>query len=248
MRQKANLPTPKHMMQLTTWQVLCQVERRFHSQEPNCQTLSWDLGISPPSSNSLESCRIKSTLNIMLSYLNLIEPGLISTIQGSICLQCQLKFSLRFVKHWLTYNFNLCNYEILKQEIKIAQLVGTVSKSQYLWFDWIYGMCSQKFVMAEYQCISSSTFKAWMTDCRRLLEWSDQAILLMSLFLIGYEWGATLLLVIADLDMDWSLHLVMDTCCLAIGCSRRPVHSSQVWIFILKQTCQDLGSTWYYEL
>jgi hypothetical protein len=92
LRQKANMPTPKHMMQLTTWQVLCQVERRIYDRESNRQPLPWDLGISPPSSNNLGSCWTKNTLNIMLSYVNLTEPGLMSTIQGSICLQCQLKF------------------------------------------------------------------------------------------------------------------------------------------------------------
>ena len=32
---KANMPTPKHKRQLTSWQVLCQVERKFHNRESN---------------------------------------------------------------------------------------------------------------------------------------------------------------------------------------------------------------------
>ena len=40
------------MRQLTTWQVLCQVERRFRSRKSNRQPLPWDVGISPPSSNN----------------------------------------------------------------------------------------------------------------------------------------------------------------------------------------------------
>ena len=35
----------------------CQVERRYHSWDSNRQPLPWDLGISPPSSNSLGSSR-----------------------------------------------------------------------------------------------------------------------------------------------------------------------------------------------
>ena len=35
----------------------CQVERRFHNEESNRRPLPWDLGISPPSSNSLWSYR-----------------------------------------------------------------------------------------------------------------------------------------------------------------------------------------------
>ena len=57
LRQKADRPTPKHIRQLTTWQVFCQVERRFHNRESNRQPLPWDLGISPPSSSSLGSSR-----------------------------------------------------------------------------------------------------------------------------------------------------------------------------------------------
>ena len=52
-RQKADKPTPKHRRWLTTWQVICQVERRFHSRELNRQPRPRDSGISPPSSNSL---------------------------------------------------------------------------------------------------------------------------------------------------------------------------------------------------
>ena len=47
------MPTPKHMRQLTTLQVLCQVERRFHSRELNHQPHPSNLGISPPSFGSL---------------------------------------------------------------------------------------------------------------------------------------------------------------------------------------------------
>ena len=32
LRQKADMPTPKHERQLTTWQVFYQVERRFHGR------------------------------------------------------------------------------------------------------------------------------------------------------------------------------------------------------------------------
>ena len=64
LRQKANMPAPKHRRQLTTWQGLCQVERRFHNQELNCQLLSWDLGISPPSSNNLGSSRTYGIKNL----------------------------------------------------------------------------------------------------------------------------------------------------------------------------------------
>ena len=58
------MPAPKHMRQLTTWQVLCQVERRFHTRELNHQPLPWDLGVSPPSSNSLGSSRT----NLVVSW------------------------------------------------------------------------------------------------------------------------------------------------------------------------------------
>ena len=33
LRHKADKPTPKHKRRLITWQVFCQVERRFHSRE-----------------------------------------------------------------------------------------------------------------------------------------------------------------------------------------------------------------------
>ena len=36
---EADRPAPKHRSQLTTWQVFCQVERRFHSRESNYQPL-----------------------------------------------------------------------------------------------------------------------------------------------------------------------------------------------------------------
>ena len=55
LRQNANMPMSKHMRQLTIKQVFYQEERTFHSQESNRQTLSWDLGISQPSSGSLGS-------------------------------------------------------------------------------------------------------------------------------------------------------------------------------------------------
>ena len=53
LKHKSNMPTPKHTRQLTTWQVFCQVERKFQSRELNRQPLPWDLGISPLSSSSL---------------------------------------------------------------------------------------------------------------------------------------------------------------------------------------------------
>ena len=39
LRQKVNMLAPKHRRSLTTWQVLCQVKRRFHNQESNRQPL-----------------------------------------------------------------------------------------------------------------------------------------------------------------------------------------------------------------
>jgi hypothetical protein len=39
LRQKVDRPAPKHRRQLTTWQVLSQVERRFHSRGSNRQPL-----------------------------------------------------------------------------------------------------------------------------------------------------------------------------------------------------------------
>jgi hypothetical protein len=39
LRQKAEKPMPKHKRQLTTWQVFCQVERRFRIRESNRQPL-----------------------------------------------------------------------------------------------------------------------------------------------------------------------------------------------------------------
>ena len=56
-RHMASRPMPKHLRQLTTWQVFRQVERRIHTQESNRQPLPWDLGISPPSYGSLGSSR-----------------------------------------------------------------------------------------------------------------------------------------------------------------------------------------------
>ena len=35
--EKADMPTSKHRRQLTTWQVFCQVERRFHNRDSNRQ-------------------------------------------------------------------------------------------------------------------------------------------------------------------------------------------------------------------
>ena len=61
LRQKADRQAPKHRRRLTTWQVFRQVERRFHSRDSNRQPLPWDLGISPPSSNSLRSSRTPHT-------------------------------------------------------------------------------------------------------------------------------------------------------------------------------------------
>jgi hypothetical protein len=46
----------------TTWQVLRQVERRFHNWDSHRQPLFWDLGISPPSSSSLRSSRTTSQM------------------------------------------------------------------------------------------------------------------------------------------------------------------------------------------
>ena len=64
LRHKADRPLPKHKRQLiTTWQVFCQVERRLHNWESNRQPLPWDLGISPPSSNSLGSSRTNNDDN-----------------------------------------------------------------------------------------------------------------------------------------------------------------------------------------
>ena len=42
-RQKADMPTSKHKRQLTTWQALYQVQRRFHSRELNANLFleSW---------------------------------------------------------------------------------------------------------------------------------------------------------------------------------------------------------------
>ena len=37
LRLNADMSAPKHMRQLTTWQVFYQVERRFHSHELNRQ-------------------------------------------------------------------------------------------------------------------------------------------------------------------------------------------------------------------
>ena len=57
------MPTPKHMRQLTTWQVFHQIERRLHNHVSNRQSLSWQLGISPPSSSNLESSWTSYVLN-----------------------------------------------------------------------------------------------------------------------------------------------------------------------------------------
>lgn len=48
----------------------------------------------------------------------------------------------------------------------------------------------------------------------------SQANLLTNLFLVGYERGGTLRSVIDGHIMAWQLHLVMDTCCLAINYGR----------------------------
>ena len=39
LKQKADMPMPKHRRQLTTWQVFRQVKRRFHTWESNWQSL-----------------------------------------------------------------------------------------------------------------------------------------------------------------------------------------------------------------
>ena len=50
----------KHKMELTTGQVLCQVERRFHSREAEPSTSSVRFGyLSPPSSRSLGSSQTR---------------------------------------------------------------------------------------------------------------------------------------------------------------------------------------------
>ena len=75
MRQKVDMTAPKRRRQLTTWQVFCQVERRFHSRESNRRPLSWDLDISPPSSGSLGSssfvlCVFTSPLRVYIDTKN----------------------------------------------------------------------------------------------------------------------------------------------------------------------------------
>ena len=47
-RHMAEMPTPKHMRQLTTWQVYVTAQRIFHIRASNRQPLPWDLGISAP--------------------------------------------------------------------------------------------------------------------------------------------------------------------------------------------------------
>ena len=52
------------------------VERRFHSQDSNRQPLPWDLGISPPSSDSLRSSRtlfLSSCKGKLLHRLKLLQ-------------------------------------------------------------------------------------------------------------------------------------------------------------------------------
>ena len=53
----------KHRRQLTTWQVFCQVERRFHSRDSNRQSLPWDLGIPLPSPGSLRPSRTRFSID-----------------------------------------------------------------------------------------------------------------------------------------------------------------------------------------
>ena len=65
LRHKADKPMSKHGRQFTTWQVFRQVERRLHSHDLNRRPLSWDLGISPPSSGSLWSSRSMSPSFLM---------------------------------------------------------------------------------------------------------------------------------------------------------------------------------------
>jgi hypothetical protein len=52
------MPAPKHVRQLTTWQVFRQVKRRFRKWKSNRKPLSQDLGISSPSSGGLRSSRL----------------------------------------------------------------------------------------------------------------------------------------------------------------------------------------------
>jgi hypothetical protein len=81
LRQKADIPAPMHRRQLTTWQVICQVERRFYSWESNDQSLPWDLGISPPSSSRLRSSHtyiLDSSVCILTTYVDVHKYMMIS--------------------------------------------------------------------------------------------------------------------------------------------------------------------------
>ena len=90
LRLKANMRVPKHMRQLTTWQVFYQVERRFHSWELNRQPLPWDLGISPPSSCSVGSFqtvkRLLDNESLAWKYLTLSLKFLAGKINQTIIL------------------------------------------------------------------------------------------------------------------------------------------------------------------
>ena len=91
MRQKINKPTPKHMRQLTTWQVLCQVEEISQPEiEP---PLPRDLGVSPSSSISLRSSRTDLIIVLvslffgctnLLFFITLFRPIAVFCESGNI--------------------------------------------------------------------------------------------------------------------------------------------------------------------
>ena len=60
LRKMADMPTRKHRRQLTTFEVLFQVEWRFHNRKVNRQPFPWNLGVSPTSSSSFRSTRTKT--------------------------------------------------------------------------------------------------------------------------------------------------------------------------------------------
>jgi hypothetical protein len=95
LRLKADMRAPKHMRQLTTQQVFCQVKRRFHSRALKRQPLPWDLGISPPSSCSLGSFHIVERLlddeSLAWKYLTLSLKFLASQRNQTIILRPKIK-------------------------------------------------------------------------------------------------------------------------------------------------------------
>ena len=118
----------------TTWQVIRQVERRFHSRDSNRQPLPWDLGIPLPSPGSLRSSWTrekrfcaggKLALHIVHTYKSNAHKGLDMerwTLRGK---KFPLQPSVAIVHCLATHGEKMHRWIILVVDRKFLVAVGT---------------------------------------------------------------------------------------------------------------------------